>query len=74
MNIITLRPYGNKKIPVYTKSAQERKEMIDNYYQYCKIEDVEMEECDLWNWQFCGSQVGSLLFVKRIKLRGMENE
>ena len=47
MNIITLRPYGNKKIPVYTKSAQERKEMIDNYYQYCEIEDIEMEESDL---------------------------
>ena len=47
MNIITLRPYSKKKIPVYSKSAKERKDMIDNYYQYCEIENILLEEDSL---------------------------
>ena len=44
MNIITIEPYSKKKIPVYSKGAQEREEMIKNYYQYCSIDDVVVFE------------------------------
>ena len=47
MNIITIEPYGKRKIPVYTKGAEERDEMIRGYYQYCDITDRVIDEVDL---------------------------
>lgn len=47
MNIITIEPHSRKRIPVYSKGAKEREEMIKSYYQYCEIEDIIINEEDL---------------------------
>ena len=48
MNIITLDPKKKtKKIPIYTKGARERDEMIKEYYKYCEISELDINEEDL---------------------------
>jgi hypothetical protein len=47
MNIITFSPLASARIPVLTKGAKERKDMIHEYYKYCKITDVEINENNL---------------------------
>ena len=48
MNIITLDPKRKtKKIPIYTKGAKERDEMIKEYYKYCEISELNINEEDL---------------------------
>lgn len=42
MNIVTLEPESRKKIPVYTKGLNQRKELIENYYKYCEIDDIDI--------------------------------
>jgi len=44
MNIISLAPRGNRKIPVYTKGCEQRDEQIRNYYSYCTINDIDIDE------------------------------
>lgn len=39
MNIITLGSKSKKRIPVFTKGAEGRDEMIHEYYKYCDITD-----------------------------------
>ena len=44
-NIITLVPYfSSRKIPVYSKGLEHRKEMINNYYKYCSIIETIINE------------------------------
>jgi hypothetical protein len=47
MNIISLAPVGNKKIPIYTKSDEKRLEMVHNYYQFCDINEIEVFEYNM---------------------------
>lgn len=44
MNIISLEPRIDKRIPVYTKGLEHREEMIQNYYKYCIINNIEIDE------------------------------
>lgn len=44
MNIITLESKTGKTIPVYTKGFLHRDEMIHEYYKYCDITDVIINE------------------------------
>lgn len=46
-NIITLDPMFPKKIPVYSKGMDTRDEMIRNYYKYCTIQDIIINEDNL---------------------------
>ena len=41
MNIVTLEPESGKRIPVYTKGMEQRKELIEKYYRYCEIDDID---------------------------------
>lgn len=44
LNIITLAPQkASLRLPVYTKGAKERDEMIQEYYKYCKLEYISEE-------------------------------
>ena len=47
MNIISFEPTFPKRIPVYTKGMEHRDEMIREYYKYCVMTDVVMNENDL---------------------------
>lgn len=47
MNIIALEPKLRKRIPVYTKGFEHRREMIEQYYKYCKITNIEINEENL---------------------------
>ena len=40
MNIISLEPAFPAKIPIYSKGAEGRDEMIKGYYKYCEINDI----------------------------------
>ena len=46
-NIITLEPLDGKSLPVHTKSQKIRKDMIQEYYSYCKINDLTITENNL---------------------------
>lgn len=48
-NIITLEPANGKSLPVHTKSQKIRKEMINEYYSYCKINEIKLTDNDLKN-------------------------
>lgn len=47
MNIITLEPKMPKRIPVYTKGLEHRDKMIREYYKYCIINDITIDENNL---------------------------
>ena len=48
MNVITIDPVNSMvRIPVYSKGAEERDELISEYYQYCEIEEVTVNEDNL---------------------------
>jgi hypothetical protein len=48
MNIITIDPTKkSKKIPVYTKGAIERDNMIKEYYKFCEIKEQSITEDEL---------------------------
>lgn len=47
MNIITLQPFNNRKIPVYSKSDEARKDLYKTYYRHCKITEVVINEINL---------------------------
>jgi hypothetical protein len=47
MNIISLEPYGRRKIPVYSKGVINRKEMFGDYYKFCHLTEFVMEETEL---------------------------
>ena len=47
MNIITLCSMSDKKIPVYSKADQARKEMYQTYYKNCKITEQIIYEYQL---------------------------
>jgi ERCC4-related helicase len=47
MNIISLSPEDEKKIPVYSKGTDERDKMINSYYRDCEINKIFIKECDL---------------------------
>ena len=47
MNIIALEPTLPKRIPVYTKGMEHREEMLKEYYKYCILNDVIINENDL---------------------------
>lgn len=45
MNIISISPTkSSKKIPIYTKGAAERDDMLNNYYQFCNITNIVLTE------------------------------
>lgn len=45
MNIVTLGSKAGKKIPIYTKSDEKRKELFKNYYKTCELtESIIFEE------------------------------
>ena len=46
-NIITLEPQIKCHIPIYSKGIQNRKHMILDYYQYCKVTETEIREENL---------------------------
>ena len=46
-NIITLEPEDGLPIPIHTKSQKIRKDMIKEYYSYCKINEFEIDEKSL---------------------------
>lgn len=46
-NIIMLEPEDGKSIPVHSKSQKIRKQMIKEYYSYCKINEKIINEKDL---------------------------
>lgn len=48
-NIITLEPANGKPLPVHTKSQKIRKNMINEYYSYCKINEKIIHDNDLFN-------------------------
>jgi len=47
MNIISLVSAKGKKIPVYSKGAENRDDLIKSYYKYCEITDSEINEINL---------------------------
>lgn len=46
-NIIALDPMLPKRIPVYSKGMDTRDDMIRNYYKYCTIQDITINEDNL---------------------------
>ena len=46
MTIITLRPDGKRRIPIYSKGCEEREKMILEYYKYCDIRGFDINEID----------------------------
>jgi hypothetical protein len=44
MNIIAFEPKSKRKIPVYTKGFEHRKNMIQEYYKYCNMSDITINE------------------------------
>lgn len=47
MNIISLEPKLSKRIPVYTKGFEHRDKMIQEYYKYCIINNITIDEDNL---------------------------
>lgn len=47
MNIISLVPSSGRRIPVYSKGAENRDDLIKSYYKYCDITDSEINEINL---------------------------
>jgi len=47
MNVITMIPHGKRKIPVYSKGVAHRDELLKDYYKYCNIQDITINEEDL---------------------------
>lgn len=47
MNILALESKTGKKLPVYTKGFEHRNDMVHEYYKYCKINDVIIDEDNL---------------------------
>ena len=47
MNILYLTPKHWRMIPIYTKGTKHRLDMIKEYYKYCEINEIKIEEEDL---------------------------
>lgn len=47
MRIICFEPLSSKSIPVYSKGAAERRKMVMDYYQYCDINSIQINENEL---------------------------
>lgn len=47
MKIISLAPASGRKLPVYSKGAENRDDLIKSYYKYCDITDSEINEINL---------------------------
>ena len=47
MNVITMAPTTKRVIPVYSKGANERNEMLKRYYKYCEINTTHIREDQL---------------------------
>ena len=47
MNIITLDPMFPKKIPVFSKGGEKRDELMREFYKYCNIKDITINENNL---------------------------
>ena len=47
MNIISLIPSSGRRVPVYSKGAENRDDLIKSYYKYCDITDSEINEINL---------------------------
>lgn len=47
MNIITLDPMFPKKIPVFSKGGNKRDELMKEFYKYCNIKDITINENNL---------------------------
>jgi hypothetical protein len=47
MRIVCFEPFSKKSIPVYSKGADERKKMVQDYYQYCEIQFETLLEDEL---------------------------
>ena len=50
MNIISLDPLNGKKLPIHTNQQEIRKQLIEEYYRYCKINHINITEDDLPNY------------------------
>lgn len=46
-NIISLDTKSHRKIPVYSKGLEHRREMIAEYYKYCEMNDILLDENNL---------------------------
>ena len=47
MNIITLDPMFPKKVPVFSKGGEKRDELMREFYKYCNIKDITINENNL---------------------------
>ena len=47
MNIISLISASGRKVPVYSKGAENRNDLIKSYYKYCEITDSDINEINL---------------------------
>lgn len=47
MSIVSLGTMSGRKIPVYSKGAENRDDLIKSYYKYCEITDSEIYEINL---------------------------
>ena len=47
MNVISILPFGKRKIPVYSKGMAHREELLKEYYKYCNIQDAIIDESKL---------------------------
>lgn len=47
MNIITLDTTNGRKVPIYSKGMKEREKMIKDYYKYCNINEIVLDELNL---------------------------
>ena len=47
MRIVCFEPFSKRSIPIYSKGADERKKMIQDYYQYCDIQFETLLEDEL---------------------------
>ena len=47
VNIISLDTKSHRRIPVYSKGLDHRREMIAEYYKYCEMNDILIDENNL---------------------------
>lgn len=51
LNIISLEPANGKTLPVHTKGQKQREQLVNEYYNYCKINKINIYEDDLPNYK-----------------------
>lgn len=46
VNIIDLKPKPYRSIPIYSRGVRERSKMVQEYYKYCSINSITIEESE----------------------------